>query len=84
MSLLKIRMLIQGFSLTACHGEMIYKLQEAVIYNEQRQLNVSGTMKGVPNVNLITTKTVQIEIGFRPMSTSDHFLGTYCTTSLRR
>ena len=83
MSLPKSKMFLQDFFQTPCNGEMIYKPQEAVIYIEQRQLNVSSANKRLTNVNLITTKTVQFQINFVPMSTSARFLGNYRTTYLR-
>ena len=50
-------------------GEIVNKIDEAVIYSEQRQLNFAK----LPNVDVVFIRKVQVQTDFLPTCTIDRF-----------
>ena len=46
--------------------------KEAVIYNEQNQINASSAKEKLPGVNVLTTQYVETHIDLTPMRNRDH------------
>ena len=53
------------------------KIDEAVNYNEQHQLNFANFKRILPNVDCVFTNSVQTQIDFLPTCTIDRFYRIY-------
>ena len=62
------------------------KIDAAVNYNDQHQLNFANSKRKLPNVDCVFTSSVQTQIDFLPTCTIDRFYsiyngGLYCQLS---
>ena len=53
------------------------KIDEAVNYNEQHQLNFANSKRKLPNVDCVFTNNVQTQTDFLPNFTIDRFYSIY-------
>ena len=53
------------------------KLDEAVNYNEQHQLNLANSKRKLANVDCVFTNSVQTRTDILPTCTIDRFYGNY-------
>ena len=53
------------------------KIDEAVKYNEQHQLNFANSKRKLPNVDYVFTNSVQTQTDFLPNCTIDRFYSIY-------
>ena len=53
------------------------KIDEAVKYNEQHQLNFANSKRKLPNVDYVFTNSVQSQTDFLPDCTIDRFYSIY-------
>ena len=58
-------------------GEIMKKIDEAVNYNEQHQLNFANSKRKLPNVDCVFTNSVQTQTDFLPNCTIDRFYSIY-------
>ena len=58
---------------TVFRGEIKNKIDEAVKYNEQHQLNFANSKRKQPNIDCVFTNTVQTQTDFLPNCTIDRF-----------
>ena len=61
------------FTNTDFRGEILNKIDEAMNYNEQHQLNFAKSKRKLPNVDCVSTSSVQTQTDFLPTSTVDRF-----------
>ena len=62
---------------TVFRGQIKNKIDEAVNYNEQHQLNFANSKRKLPNVDCVFTNSVQTQTEFLPTCTIDRFYSTY-------
>ena len=53
------------------------KIEEAVNFSEQHQLNFANSKRKVPNVDCVLTKSVQTQTDVLPTCTIDRFYSIY-------
>ena len=53
------------------------KIDEAVNYNEQHQLNFANSKRKLPNVDCVLTNSVQTQTDFLPTCAIDRFYSIY-------
>ena len=58
-------------------GEIMNKIDEAVNYNEQHQLNFANSKRKLPNVDCVFTNIVQTQTDFLPTCTIDRLYSIY-------
>ena len=58
-------------------GEIINKIDEAVNYNEQHQLNFANSKRKLPTVDCVFIISVQTQTEFLPTCTIDRFCNIY-------
>ena len=65
------------------HGEIFEKLQQAVIYNHQHQLDLYSSKRKLPNIFELETvnENVQVQTDFIPTCTFNRFLSIYQNSS---
>ena len=65
------------------HGEIFEKLEQAVIYKHQHQLDLYGSKRKLPNIFELETvkENVQVQTDFLPTCTFNRFLSTYQNSS---
>ena len=62
---------------TVFRGEIMNKIDEAVNYIEQHQLNFANSKRKLPNVDCVFTNSVQTQTDFFPTCTIDRFYSIY-------
>ena len=62
---------------TVFRGELMNKIDEAVNFNEQHQLNFANSKRKLSNVDCVFTNSVQTETDFLPTCTIDSFYSIY-------
>ena len=62
---------------TVFRGEIMNKINEAVNYNVQYQLNFANSKRELPNVDCVFTNSVQTQTNFLPTCTVDRFYSFY-------
>ena len=62
---------------TVFRGKIMNKIDEAVNYNEQHQLNFANSKRKLPNVDCVLTNSVQTQTDFLPTCTIDRFFSNY-------
>ena len=63
------------------------KIDEAVNYNEQHQLNFANSKRKLPKVDCVFSNSVQTQIDFLPTCTIDRFYSiciVVCTVSFQK
>ena len=58
-------------------GEIMIKIDEAVNYNEQHQLNFANSERIILNVDCVFTNSVETQTDFLPTFTIDRFYINY-------
>ena len=66
-----------NISKTIFRGEIMNKIDEAVNYNEQHQLNFANSKRKLPKVDCVFTNSVQTQPDFLPTCTIDKFYSIY-------
>ena len=66
-----------NLSKTIFCGEIINKIDEALKYNKQHQLNFANSKRKLPTLDCFFTNSVQTQTDFLPTCTIDKFYNTY-------
>ena len=66
-----------NLTITVFRRELMNKIDEAVNYNEQHQLNFANPKRKLPNVNCVFTNSVQTQTDILSTCTIDRFYSIY-------